>query len=128
MTARQATIALLSRIGQRGISLTFDQAAALRRAEKALHRWGERECGDGTGCIERDEATGKPYWLNSNTMQRVLIADREKGALKRVAKVCKDAGLHFFHQTDPRGCALYISAEELTDSNYSTRGVPCCED
>jgi hypothetical protein len=35
--------------------------------------------------------------------KRYPIADREAGALRRVAKVCAELGLHFYHQTDPRG-------------------------
>ncbi len=54
-----------------------------------------------------------------------LIPDRERGALARIEKVCKAADLHYYHQTDPRGCALYVSAEPLNDQNYSSKGIPC---
>jgi hypothetical protein len=53
------------------------------------------------------------------------IPDREAGALRRVAEACKAAGLHYYHQTDPRGCALYVAAEPLNAQNYSSRGIPC---
>jgi len=26
--------------------------------------------------------------------------------------------LYYYNQTDPRGCALYVSNEPLTDTNY----------
>jgi hypothetical protein len=55
-----------------------------------LHRWHELECGDGNGCIERDETTGKAYWLNSYTMRRTPIADRETGARKRLDRIVND--------------------------------------
>jgi hypothetical protein len=58
----------------------------MRRRER-LHRWHELECGDGSGCIERDETTGKAYWLNSYTGRRFPIADRETGARKRLKAI-----------------------------------------
>ena len=54
-------------------------------------------------------------------MTRTPIADREAGALRRVRAVCAANGLHFYHQGDPRGCALYVAREPLDGSNY-TRG------
>jgi hypothetical protein len=108
-------------------------ARTLRRAQMTLHRWAEMECGDGRGHIERDEQTGKPFYYNDNARyvqandpRRVSsIPDREAGALRRVAEACKAAGLHYYHQTDPRGCALYVAAEPLNAQNYSSRGIPC---
>lgn len=100
-------------------------ARTLRRAQMTLHRWAEEEC---NGTIERDEFSGIPQRRPANDYQRLAgwpIPDREAGALRRVAEVCKAAGLHYYHQTDPRGCALYVSAEPLTDQNYSTRGIAC---
>lgn len=57
--------------------------------------------------------------------RRERIADREAGALRRVKAVCERNGLHYYHQTDPRGCSLYVASEPLTDSAYSY-GVACC--
>jgi hypothetical protein len=132
MTARNETYALMQHLGARGISLSFDEANTLRRAQLTLHRWAELECGDGNDyaswSIERDEATGKPFFCrypHDGKMYRTRIADREAGALKRVKAICGAHGLHFYHQTDPRGCALYVSNEPLLDHNY-TRGVACC--
>jgi len=113
--------------------VTHDQARTLRRAQLTLHRWAELECGDGNGHIERDEKTGKPFYYNdranyvqANDPRRIsAIPDRERGALRRVAEVCKAAGLHFYHQTDPRGCALYVSTEPLNSQSYSSKGIPC---
>jgi hypothetical protein len=138
MSARNDTIVLMERLQRitAGMqSVTFDDANTLRRAEKVLHRWHEQECGDSTDyasySIERDEQTGIPYRCiyphreGAKTI-RQRIADKEAGAIKRVSEVCKRLGLSFFVQTDPRGCALYVSNEALTDSNYSSRGISCC--
>jgi hypothetical protein len=109
--------------------LDTEQITSLVRASRTLHRWGEEECGDSNNfCswhIERDEKTDIPYRVtipNNGKERRQRIPDRERGALKRIAAICQQHGLHYFHQTDPRGMALYVSSEPLTDSNY-TRGV-----
>lgn len=127
MTARTETNALQHRVFARtGISLSFDDANTLRRAEISLGRWGEAMC---NGYVQRDENTGKPYGINrmiaGSVERRFQVADREAGALRRIADVCKRNGLHYYHQTDPRGCSLYVSNEPLPDNNYS-RGVSCC--
>ena len=134
MSAYLKNAELQRRLERRGIIATIEQAATLRRAEMTLHRWAELECGDGSDyaswAIERDETTGRPYFVryphNGPSRREVWspIPDREKGALRRVAAVCKEIGAHYYHQTDPRGCALYVSAEPLTDGDY-TRGVAC---
>lgn len=101
-------------------------ARILRRAEQTLHRWCQLECGDGNDyaswSIERDEQTGKPFMVthpHQGKSRRRSIPDREKGALIRVEATCLELGLHFWYQTDPRGCALYVSNELLTDMNYT---------
>lgn len=132
MGAVEKTQAIQSDMVRRGIPATLEQAGALRRAEMVLHRWAEQECGDGnqyaSWAIERDETTNKPYlctYPHTGKMYRRAIPDREAAALKRVANVCRELGAHFYHQGDPRGCALYVSAEPLTDSAY-TNGVAIC--
>lgn len=133
MTARDKGMQVKERLERRGIAITLDEAQTLRRAEMTLHRWAELECGDGNGCIERDEKTGIPYYRNANRSYvdprdpraTRRIADREKGALTRVAAICDKHSLYYFHQTDPRGCALYVSREPLTDSAY-TNGIAIC--
>lgn len=65
--------------------------------------------------LERDENTGKPYRVAHNhrtgSITKTPIADREKGALQRIAEVCERNGLIYYNQTDPRGCALYVGLE-----------------
>lgn len=131
MSARNDTYALMHQFGARGISLSFDEVNTLRRAQITLHRWAEMECGDSSDysswAIERDEQTSVPYvciYPHQGKSYRRRIADKEAGALRRVRHICAYHKLDFFHQTDPRGCALYVSNEPLTDGNYN-RGVAC---
>lgn len=138
------------------LGLTRDEADALRRASMTLSSWAELECGDGNDygswAIERDDQegyrldrrghaedakhipTGKPFMVHhhyrhgkgADSVSVSPVADREKGALRRVAAICEAHGLHFYHQTDPRGCALYVSAEPLADTDYN-KGVGVCK-
>jgi hypothetical protein len=111
------------------------EAETLFRIERTLQRWGERECGDANGgAIERDEKTGKPFWTyerGNGKRGRYAIPDRERGALKRLAKLMESHGSYIaYHQPDCRGCALYIVPAALLegasiDSVYN-RGLAIC--
>lgn len=125
--------ALHAQFYRRGIDLPVHAINVLRRAQMTLHRWNELECGDGNDyaswSIERDESTGIPYLCTypyNGKMRRHRIADREAGALKHIQSICAEHGLTYYHQTDPRGCALYISREPLHDDSYSSHGLACC--
>ena len=131
--AMQKTAKLARAIQARGVAIDFDDAQTLRRAAMTLHRWAEGECGDSYGnLIERDEVTGKPFltsdwgtrWGVVGRRVRRPIADREAGALRRVAEVCDKHGLYYRHQQDPRGCALFVDSEPIPNNDY-TRGVAC---
>jgi len=113
--------------------LSENDAETLRRAELTLHRWAEDECGWSTGgmnggsfALVRDEdGDNKPYIeFHPNVGMKTIwrkIPDREAGALRRVADVCRRNGLDYYHQGDPRGCALYISkaGAGMNDTNYN---------
>jgi hypothetical protein len=133
MNAQQTTEALARTIQDRGTMIGFDDAQALRRAEMTLHRWSEDECG-GTPCAfasvitERDDDDdGRPWRvvrLNWGGVYKYRIADRETGALRRVAEVCDRLGLYYYHQGDPRGCALYVDTAPIPSNDY-TRAIAC---
>ncbi len=108
-------IELSRRLDTLGISLTDQEA--LRRIEMTLHRWAEGECGDSntyaSWAIIRDEKTGKPYrQVHAHREDRSRdypIADKEAGALKRLREIlARYPHLWYYHQGDPRGCALYV--------------------
>ena len=138
MSAYSKDCELLQRAADRGILLSMAQARTLRRAAGTLRKWAEDECGSSNEYasfgLERDEETGVPYRTiyphrtpsgeENFKIQRYRVPDREKGALARVQAVCKALNLHYYHQGDPRGCALYIDSQPFEQHNY-TRGVAC---
>lgn len=126
------------------VGFSTDETRTLLKAEGALQRWAESECGTGTEThtvsIERDETTGKPFrrvqfrragqWVEN----RYPVRDMEAAALRRVATIAEaHPGMSFYHQGDPRGCALYlirpgdVPAGESADAYYS-RGIALCVD
>ena len=125
---------VINRLQAAGIS--YEHAQALRRISMTLQRWGELECGDGNDyaswAIERDEQTGKPYMVrypHDGKPHRTPVADREKGALKRLQAIMTHYPAYVaYHQTDPRGCAVYVVCKDdipegaMLDSCYN-RGI-----
>ena len=148
MSTQKRKFELFARLARLGF--TYDESAALRRIEMTLQRWAEAECGNGNDygswAIERDESTGKPYMVHRHYMHgsgkdyttRRPIADREAGALRRLAAIVLarnargNAGnwVYHYHQTDPRGCALYLLTREQLGadeiSSIYTRGLAVC--
>lgn len=138
MNKRQAAnyINLCNRLYALG--LLAHEIDQLLRIQRTLHRWAELECGDEHGnAIERDEITGKPF----RTFERITglprgrypVADRKQGALRRLAGLlASHPDLAAYHQSDPRGCALYIVRKAdladgaALDSVYNARGIALC--
>lgn len=109
---------------------SIPETSALLRCSRTLRRWAELECGTDEGHIERDETTGKPVFYNARV--RLPVPDREASALRRVAAILKShPTLSFYHQTDPRGCALYILRpgdvpDGADPSSCYTNGIAVC--
>jgi hypothetical protein len=123
------------------LGFTMEETEKLLKIERGLRRWHELECGDDNGFrsfhIERDETTGKPFEVShyhmGGTKSRHPIDDREKGALKRLAKILKGKEVTHYKQTDPRGCALYLIRptdvpEGESVNAYYSRGIAICID
>jgi len=128
------------------VGFSADDAAALRRISMTLQRWYELECGNGNDrgswAIERDDNGDGPAFMvhhhylhgrGKDYTTRTKIADRERGALNRLAAIMKNyPTLSHYVQTDPRGASLYIlrpgdvPAGEKAESYYS-RGIVVCK-
>jgi len=123
---------MISRIESLGVSM--DDAFALRRISMTLSRWHELECGDGNDYaswgIERDETTGKPYMVtnpHTGKSRRHAIADRERGALKRLNIImARYPELSAYVQGDPRGAAIYIYRKDSPMLAASKYGIESC--
>lgn len=101
------------------LGFTQSEAESLRRISITLRRWHELEC---NGEVERDEQTGKVFAVNTYTGRKYATADRETGALKRLASIIERRNANLacgllaefggkvssYIQGDPRGAALYI--------------------
>lgn len=115
--------ALIARLNNAGFSAA--EAETLRRIEMTLSKWAEHEC---NGNIQRDgeDADGKPRWYSINERtgdiyRGPIIADRERGALKRLGKLMEAHPEYVaYHQGDPRGCALYV----VPKSEMTRTGLP----
>ena len=99
------------------LGMSSEDAQALRRIAMILGSWSEKECGIDAGHIERDEQTDIPYWHPAGFYasgryiqpKPYRIPDREKGALRRLEALrSRYPDLIFYHQTDPRGAAIYV--------------------
>jgi hypothetical protein len=94
------------------LGIKGDDARALRRISMTLNRWSEL--------------------ANGEHRRAGVIADREKGAQKRLAAImARYPELWAYQQGDPRGCALYVGKQadlngRDVDSLYSTLGVAIC--
>lgn len=120
------------------VGISYDDAVSLRRISMTLHRWHELECGDDNGyssyCIARGKRgakatefeyddSGRPYlethahYGDGRAVYSGPIADRERGALKRLAAImARYPGFASYVQGDPRGAALYIMAPDVLAS------------
>ena len=90
--------------------------------------------------FEHDD-DGKPYLEHhhymhgrgKDTVTYSALSDRERGALKRLAKIMAGyPGFSFYVQGDPRGCSLYIIRpgdvrDGLTIDACYTNGVAVCK-
>lgn len=101
------------------LGFSLDEADQLLSIERILHRWAEDEC---NGDIIREEGTDKPF-RGQGPFHTVAIPDREKSALARLTKIMgSHPDLTYHHQTDPRGCALYI----MRRRNLGSRDIRSC--
>jgi len=141
-TKRQRAARFVEMMGALGF--TADETCALLKAERALQRWAEMECGTGDDrvsiSVERDEQTGKPFrrvqYMAGGKWQdrKEPCRDLERAALRRISDIFGGKpGLSFYHQGDPRGCALYVLRagdvpEGKSADAYYSRGIPVCVD
>lgn len=120
------------RLAQR-YGLTRYSWRVLRYCEKVLHKWSEDEC---NGRIQWCDKTGQPLLYRRDqwgcyTGKGTLTFNKEDHYLDIARKQASRYGLSIYHQSDPRGCALYLyDPADLNGSDirsiYPTHAVAVC--
>lgn len=109
------------------VLMASDDVTTLRRYASRLSRWDELQCGASDGHVEYNEQLG--YWERYSAGEVVngeYVKTKKRtpnvgeGAYRAITEVCKRYDIHWYHQSDPRGCAVYISDEPISDDTYST--------
>lgn len=93
-----------SKIGN--ASLIINVYRRLLPVSRQLRLIGERQC---NGYANTD--WGRKQEARDNR--------REANLLNKAISLADEIGLIAFHQTDPRGCALYLITNEMDSTNYS---------
>lgn len=96
------------------LGITESQYNYFRRIGENLHRIDEWYCNGTKGDPSR-------YPIEEYAEGQYL-AD-EEAILKKLADYwvrTGDSHMHFYHQSDPRGCSLYISTEPMDASSYDS--------
>ena len=77
-----------------------------------------------------NSAMGSSDWRHSNN-PKARYEEKEHGkdvasAFKKASSYRKKHGhnVHFYHQTDPRGAALYMGKERMSQKDYTSKGEP----
>lgn len=93
----------------------------IRRDAITLRRLYECEC---NGCT-RDKFSSETWaqYDKNREAQMAWVEKRVETVRSRIERNCEALGLYYYHQTDPRGCALYISNNPISDNCYSTSAI-----
>ena len=93
------------------LGISKNQYNALRRVSNSLTEHG-------TSYANGVDRSGKPY------TDKQYSKDVGKSFSKTKALDRKKTGIHFYHQTDPRGVALYAGKKRMSQSDYNSKGRP----
>ena len=113
-------------------SAQFERLCSIQRR---LHRWAEDECNGRIQWEGENEDQPRRYHLDrwgSYTIRGAEILNSEARWLKQAQTIAAQCGGLIYHQTDPRGCALYfyrlsdIEGRGPIDQCYSTAALACC--
>lgn len=111
------------------------QVATLQKSARALHRMAERACCEDLGCRKCGGTGASDAEFNVGQECRScagtgLNTGRSRDRiLSRVRSIADGYRLRVYHQSDPRGCPLYLIPQESgpasdDDAYYNMRGVP----
>jgi hypothetical protein len=94
------------------LGFSSDECDQLRRISLTLSHWAERECNEDIETRDDGSAWLTPRsWRTAEVLGKAYrIPNREAGALRRLGGIMasRKRTVTYYHQTDPRGAALYI--------------------
>jgi len=112
---------------------TAAEWASLLRLAKTIHKWNEDESNGAIRWEGDNEETPKRYFQDRYgcfTIPGPTIQDKERQSLESARKIASKHGLSIYHQSDPRGIALYVynaaDSKGRIDELYSSIGKPVC--
>ena len=97
------------------LGITVNQYNWFRRKGQILHTIYENDCNG-----HWNERLQKEDTIARDTDER-----EEQVTNDAIASRCKELGLHYFLQTDPRGATIYLSHEPIEHNNYNRSGSHC---
>ena len=135
MTRREAMRLTMQEDNLRRLGFTTAEARQLRRISLTLSHWAERRCSE--DIEEREDGSA---WITYHGPcvgggRAYRIPNRCAGALRRLDAIFASRSLRlaYYHQTDPRGVALYVvplarlraTGAEI-DCCYASVGIAVC--
>lgn len=90
---------------------TAAEWASLKRLAKIIHQWNEDECNGAIQWHGDNEETPKRHFQDRYgcfTVVGPTIQDKERQSLESAWKIAESHGYSVYHQSDPRGCSLYL--------------------
>lgn len=112
---------------------TTAEWASLKRLAKVIHKWNEDECNGAIRWEGDNEEIPRRYYLDNYgtyTKAGPIMRNKEQQSLESAWKIAESHGYSVYHQTDPRGCSLYlyhacdIPKGGKIDELYSSIGRP----
>lgn len=104
------------------LGLDKNKYNALRRVSHSLHRISEDSAMGRTDWRHKNDSHGSKQYGEKEYKRDVGKSFSKAEALRK--KLGGKQSIHFYHQTDPRGTALYAGKKRMSQSNYNSEGRP----
>ena len=109
--------------------------ARLCAIQRKLHLWAEAECNGEIQWDDQECTIPRRFYVSRYgdfTVKGPVIPNQEAKLLAEAEKLASQCGARIYHQTDPRGCSLYVYRESdlegrsfPIDQIYSSAAVAC---
>jgi hypothetical protein len=133
LTSKHAPPTMATTTATKTAPFSAAEWARLKRLAKIIHKWNEDECNGAIQWHGDNEETPKRYFQDRYgcfTIPGPTIQDKERQSIESARAIASKHGLSIYHQTDPRGVALYVyNAAEVKgsiDELYSIIGKAVC--